>query len=245
MSTDILRVDDLSVGIDNRIVVRNASFSVNKGDISLIIGPNGSGKTSLIQAILGNPRYKILSGRIIYEGRDITDLDMVSRVNMGISAAFQFPPKLKGVTLSKLANEILKRRKVANPEKVVYRLAAQLNLIEMLDRELNVGFSGGEMRRAELFLTLLQRPKLALLDEIDSGVDVENVALMARVLNKYINNYKMSILLVTHSASIAKYLKFNRTYVVVDGIVREAGSPEEILEKVREYGFYDFVSGIG
>jgi len=241
---NILEVEGLSVAINDKVVIKEANFSVKKGDVSLIIGPNGSGKTSLIQAILGNPKYKIISGRIIFEGRDITNLDMVSRVNMGLSAAFQFPPKLKGVTLSKLANEILKRRNVENPERITYKLAAQLNLIEMLDRDLNVGFSGGEMRRAELFLTLLQQPKLALLDEIDSGVDVENVALMARVLNRYISNYGMSLLLVTHSAAIARYLKFNRTYVVIDGVVKEAGNPDEILEKVREHGFYDFVSGI-
>ena len=238
----ILVVENLRVSVNGKVVIKECSFAVREDEYVLLLGPNGSGKTSLIQAIAGNPKYKVLSGRIIFNGEDITNLNMVERVRKGLVASFQIPPKIKGLTLGKLAKEILSKKKTPDVNREIHRLASQLNLLEFLHRDLNVGFSGGEIKRAELFLTLLHKPKLLLLDEIDSGVDLANLSLMSKVLQKYILDYGTRVLAVTHTGFISKYIKFDKGFIIIDGVVREVKDINRVLEKLST-GKFDYIGG--
>jgi len=233
----LLKTENLRVKVDNREVLRGVNIEVGSGEIVLLFGPNGSGKTSLIQTILGNPKYKIVEGRIIFNGLDVTKLPMEKRVSLGISAAFQIPPELKGIKLGKLALKILEKRGVDNPKEELYKLASTLNLIEFLDRDLNVGFSGGEMKRAELLLLLAQKPKLALLDEIDSGVDVENIAVMGRAIEKLLVDGETSVLIVTHTGYIARHIKASKGYVMAGGMIKCYGPADVVIKNVLQHGF--------
>jgi len=233
----VLRVDNLTAKIKDKIVLKDISFKLDVGQNILLMGPNASGKTSLVQVILGNPNFKIINGRIYFEERDITDLSLEERVKLGISASFQFPPKLRGIKLRRLVEKILRKRGVSDIEGEVTRLAKLLRLDNLIDRDFNIGFSGGEMRRAELMLLLAQNPKLVLLDEIDSGVDVENIAVIGRALNEFLSNSGRASLIVSHTGFIARYIKFDRACVMVDGRIVCWTKPEVVLKTVLEYGF--------
>ncbi len=233
----LLKVSNLKVAVDEVPVIKNVNLKVKTGETALLMGPNGSGKTTLIQSILGNPKYRIISGKIFFEEEDITDLSMEERVSRGITVAFQIPPRIRGITLGELARNILERRGVEDVEGELYRIASALNLVEMLNRELNVGFSGGEMKRAELLLLIAQKPRLALLDEIDSGVDVENIAIMGKALTKYLISPDTSVILITHTGYIAKYVKADVAYVMMNGEIKCRGKARKIVRTILESGF--------
>ena len=241
MNTHLLEVDDLTVEIKGVRVVDKVNLHVDPNERILLIGPNGSGKTSLLNSIAGDPRYKVLNGRILLNGVDITNRSINERVMMGIGIAVQNPPKLKGVTLYDLAENILKLRGIRDVDRI-YRYASELSLIEYLDRDVNVGFSGGEIKRTELFLTIIQEPKIALLDEVDSGVDIGNIKVMARVLDKvFKRGSNRSLIIVTHTGYIADYMEIDRAYIMINKRIIASGDPHEILSKIREYGYSEFI----
>ncbi len=234
---ELLRIDNLSAGVDGKIILKHATLSIKKGEIVLLLGPNGSGKSTLAQVILGNPKFKVYSGKILFNGIDITNYPLEKRVTLGITTSFQFPPKIKGLKLREIANEILKKRHVDDPEERIYSIASLLNLHDHLDRDLNVGFSGGEMRRAELFLLFLQAPRFVILDEIDSGVDVESITILAEAIDKMMLTSTYGIIIITHTGLIGKYVKASRAYVMIDGSIICSGSSEKILSCIYTYGF--------
>lgn len=241
LETMILEVRDLHVEVSGKPVLKGVNLSVGFGETIFLLGPNGSGKTSLIQTILGNPAYRILKGKIFFHGLDITEFKPESRVKLGIAASFQMPPKIKGLKACRLVEEVSKRFGVSTDE--VKSLASALRLQEFMDRELYVGFSGGEVKRFELLLTLLQKPKLILLDEPDSGVDVENLAVIGDVLNRFLQSdgelisARRSALIVTHTGAIARYVKPSRAYIVMDGEVFCYGRGEGMVDRILRDGF--------
>ncbi len=237
----ILEVKDLSVEVSGKLVLKDVSLSIGFGEIVFLLGPNGSGKTSLIQSVLGNPAYKILRGKIISQGLDITMLKPEERVRMGIAASFQLPPKIKGLKASRLLDEVSKRFNVH--ESYVKKLISTFKLEEFMDRELYVGFSGGEMKRFEILLTLLQKPKLLLLDEPDSGVDVENLAIIGKTLDEFLHedddllSTRRSMLIVTHTGALAKYINPSRAYIMLNGEIVCYGKGEDVIKRVFRDGF--------
>lgn len=165
---------------------------------------------------------------------------MGERVKLGLGLSFQFPPRLRGVTLRSLALKILEKRGVGEGEagKILERYAHTLRLEELLDKEFNVGFSGGEVKRAELMLTLIQKPKLLMLDEPDSGVDVENLALVGSAISSYLSeDRRRSAILITHTGYIAKHVKTSKACVMVDGRIVCRGKPEDIVSNILKHGF--------
>ena len=233
----LLEIKNLHAGINNREILHGVTLHVPRGQTLLLMGPNGSGKSTLAHVIIGNPKYKVFSGKIFFNNEDITSEPMEKRVMMGISTSFQIPPKLKGVKLYDLAIGILRKRRETEPEKKIMNLAKLLRLEDFLDRDVNVGFSGGEMKRTELFLLLLQDPKFVILDEIDSGVDVESIAILGRAIRELLQRDDRSLIIVSHTGIIANHVKIDLAYVLIDGKITCFGPPKILLSHVMEYGF--------
>ncbi len=233
----LLDIRNLTVEVEGKTVLKNLSLSIGFGETVLLMGPNGSGKSSLIYTLMGNPQYKIKSGSIVFKGRDITNFSTEERVKLGLGAALQFPPKIYGITLRNLA------KKLAKNDAEIDSTASLLNLTSFLDREINVGFSGGEMKRVEIFFLLLQKPSLALLDEPDSGVDIENMTVVGKAIGKLLsdsNNTAMkkpSGLIVTHLGHISRYVLTHRTYIMQNGAIICYGPTENLVNDVLKHGF--------
>jgi Fe-S cluster assembly ATP-binding protein len=225
-----LKVEDLTVEVDGRTVLRDASLEVPEGEVHVLLGPNGSGKSSLLMTIVGFSRYKVRSGRIIFDGRDITGLPIHERVRLGLSIAFQNPPVIRGVKLSDLL-----RLRGGDAYNGALTLAGELKITDFLERDLNLGFSGGEVKRSEILQALASNPRFILLDEPDSGVDVENLNVIGRLLERELKD--RSGLLVTHLGYISKYLKPDLAYVLIDGRIVCSGDPGEIMETIMEGGY--------
>ena len=226
----MLRVEDLTVEVHGKTVLKDVSLEVPEGEVHVLFGPNGSGKTTLIKTILGFSAYKVVSGRIFFKGRDITDLPTHERVRMGLGVAFQNPPQVRGVKLI----DVLRKLDVDGED--VSALLREINLPEeFLKRDLNVGFSGGEVKRTEILQVLAQKPDFVILDEPDSGVDVENMVLIGKALNGFLK--QRSGLIVTHMGYIMKYVDADVAHVVLHGTIVCSGHPTKILTQILKEGY--------
>jgi len=228
----LLKLESLHVSIGGRRIINDVGFEVGRGEIHLLMGPNGAGKSTLLKAIAGIKGVEVVSGKIMFEGEDITRLQAWERVRRGIVMVWQNPPGLDGVTVRGLAEKISRRSGVD------YRpLAEKLGVTGLLDREVHRGLSGGEMRRVELFLSLLLRPKLLLVDEVDSGVDVENIVRLAQALDE-MRKQGVSLLIVTHSGAIVGRLsRVDKLHVLYNGRLVYSGDPNGMLDEVLSKGY--------
>ena len=225
----LFSVRDLTVAVGNKVILNNISIDVDKGEIVVIMGPNGSGKTTLAYAIMGHPRYRVVKGRIILEGEDITKLPPYEKARRGLFLAFQHPPEIHGVKLKYLLDFISKKREYMNTFK-------DLGFTEdFLHRDLNVDFSGGEKKRLEVLQMLLMKPKVAILDEPDSGVDIDSVRLIAKAI-KMLAEEKSGVLLITHYTKLARYLVPSRVYVMFNGRIVASGDIE-LMNKIDSCGY--------
>ncbi|MCR8488503.1 MAG: ATP-binding cassette domain-containing protein [Crenarchaeota archaeon] len=231
----VLGVENLKVSTDGKIVVNGVSLHVNPGETVLLFGPNGSGKTSLAMAILGHPNYRIIGGRIYFYDRDVTEFPIEKRVSLGITAAFQFSPELKGIKLMELAREIAEKHGVS--EDTLKELIEILQVSHLLNRHTNVGFSGGERKRVEILLTTLQAPKFVVFDEPDSGVDRDSILIISKAIEKMFELGLKGALIITHTGFLAKHLKANRAYVMLDHRIVCEGPAEIISDHIAKYGF--------
>ncbi|MHA1793877.1 MAG: ABC transporter ATP-binding protein [Promethearchaeota archaeon] len=242
----MLHIKDLTVAVkagnEEKIILQDLSLHVNEGEVHVLFGPNGSGKSTLVGAILGQPHYIIKRGEILFKGQDITKMSIDERINLGIGVVFQYPPAIRGITLNDIANFILKKNngEIAPETKV---LAAELSLTHFLERDINYGYSGGEKKRAEVMQILLQKPDFLLLDEPDSGVDVENVELLGKKLNNFFQRDERPIhrkragLIITHLGFILNFIDSDRAHVMCEGQLLCSGKPKEILEEILTNGF--------
>jgi Fe-S cluster assembly ATP-binding protein len=227
----MFEVKDLGVKVNGKSILNEINISIKRGEVLILFGPNGSGKTSLLKTILGFSGYSIEKGKILFEDKLLNNLPTEERVKLGIGIMFQHPPKIRGVRLEQIA-EYLAREKSE-----IKKLAGKLSLNEHLGREINLDFSGGEMKRSELFQVLLQKPKFLLLDEPESGVDIENISIMGEVLNQYLNESNASALIITHTGYILDYISADRACVLIDGRIWCSGNPREIFETIRKNGY--------
>jgi len=229
----MLELRDLVVSVEGTTVLKGVSLAVPQGELHVIMGPNGSGKSTLLASIMGLPHVRIESGKILFEGRDITNLPPYERARLGIALAYQNPPEIKGVKLRDIAKFMLEKYSCEDSA----LLSKMLRVDALLNRDLFVGFSGGEKKRAELFLSLLQSPKLAMLDEPDSGVDIESADNIARVIDLLIRKGG-SVILVTHTGLITSRLsRIDRVHILIDGKIAYTGSPDEVLPVVFKFGY--------
>ena len=238
-SKALLRVKDLWVKVENTLVLKGVNLTIGEGEVHTLLGPNASGKSSLLMTIMGIPKFKVIKGEILYGGVNITKLPPHERAKMGIALAFQNPPRVN-VKLRHLIN----RLKAMYPQDKF--TVNYLNVRYLLDRELYHGFSGGEAKKVELYVTMLQSPKLALLDEPDSGIDVESLVSIANFINKFIES-GMSMLIVTHLGSVLKQLnRVDVAHVMVGGrIIYSSKSPLSLLKLIYESGYSGLVKIVG
>lgn len=242
-----LEVRDLHVAIGDKEILKGVNLRIRKGEVHAIFGPNGSGKTTLVKAIMGFAGYEV-KGQIIFRGEDITHLPLDERARKGIGISFQRPPAIKGVRLRRLIEASAKR-----DGECLEAYAKALNLTEFLDREVNVGFSGGEIKRAELLQLILQDPELVFLDEPESGVDLENISLIGEYTNHLLGRRrephcdktmkelyrerKKSGLIITHTGHILDFVNVDVGYVLMGGRITCQANPRDMLHTIREYGF--------
>lgn len=233
-----LEINDLHVSVEGKEILKGIDLSVDMGRTAIIFGPNGSGKSTLMGAISGLPGYEITQGSITFKGQDISRLSVDERSRLGIGLSFQYPPAIKGVRLRTLL-ETLSRQA---PEKIM-EYAQLLNLTGYLERDINVGFSGGERKRSEILQLMMQMPDLLLLDEPESGVDIENISVIADglriILEKDlpISKRNRSAIIITHTGFILDYIKADIAFVIMNGHVLGCGAPGEIFEEIRRDGY--------
>ncbi len=243
MSRELLRLENFSVEVGNRKVIKSVDLTIKKGEVHVIFGPNGGGKSTLIAGIMGLPGYST-EGKIFFEGKDISKLPVGERAKAGIAMAFQNPPEVKGVVLRDFLKTLLSR-KIDEPfvSEKLSRIIDSLRLENLTERELNVGFSGGEKKRAEVAQVMAQGAKLLLLDEIESGVDLENVVYIGKALAEYLELGKpypereKGALVITHTGKVLEFLMADIGHVLIDGEIVCSGSPMEILKDITTGGF--------
>lgn len=241
----LLEITGLAVEVEGKRVLNNVNLSIGEGETHVLLGPNGTGKSTLFMTILGFPKYKVVKGSIKFKGQDITNMPTSERVKLGMGVSFQNPPAIRGVSVKDLL--MLESHQDPNEEELNPRmklLADKLKFSdEFLERDVNLGFSGGEVKRSEILQLLAQGPDFTMFDEPDSGVDIENVELLAEELNVLLDKQKKhherkrSGLLITHLGYILNFVSADKAHVLMDGEIACSGSPDEILEDIRKEGF--------
>lgn len=216
---------------DGKTILKDISISVKKSEIFILFGPNGSGKSTLIKAIMGISGYRKQKGSILFAKEEISSLPTSDRANRGLAIMFQRPPGIRGVRLVQLANILSKN------EKEIQQLAKVLRIETFLNRDINIDLSGGETKRVELFQVLLQKPKMLLLDEPESGVDIENISLMGKALNDYLEKTGCAALIITHTGYILEYIKATTGCVMMDGSIHCSGNPEKMFGVIQKSGY--------
>lgn len=243
--SNLLQIKNLSVNIENKRVLDDISLEVNAGETHVLMGPNGAGKSTLGYTIMGNPRYEVSNGKILLNGEDITDLPADKRAAKGLFLSFQSPLEIPGISLESFIRNALqastgKRVKLFQFQKELKEKMALLEMDESYaGRDLNVGFSGGERKKSEILQLLMLKPKLAILDETDSGLDVDAVRTVSRGIEEYQRAQEGALIIITHSTKILESLNVDHTHVIVKGrLVKNGGA--ELVEEINRDGFEKF-----
>jgi Fe-S cluster assembly ATP-binding protein len=237
----MFQIEDLWVSIDDKEVLKGINLHIKKGETHALFGKNGSGKTTLLMTIMGFNRYQVRQGRITFLGRDITHLPTYERAQLGIGMAFQRPPTIRGVKTKDLL------KVCAGGKMSVTALAFEYGFENFLDREINLGFSGGEIKKSELLQLLAQDPQLVLLDEPESGVDLESLQLVGQIIRRVLQKDLRRVdrqkagLIITHTGYILNYLNADMGHVMAGGQIACQGHPLDILEHVKKSGYEECV----
>lgn len=244
----VLEIEDLHAGIADKEILKGVSLKVKTGEIHAFMGPNGSGKSTLAYTLMGNPKYKLISGDIKIDGKSIKDLPPNQRALMGLFLGFQYPLEIPGVSLSNFLR--ISYNAVRKDEPMLVRdfrklLEDKFEVVGMersfATRYLNEGFSGGEKKKAEVVQLSVLRPKFAVLDETDSGLDIDALKLVSDGINS-VKSSEIGILLITHYQRILRYVKPQFVHVLVKGKVAVSGGPE-LANKLEEQG-YSWIQGV-
>jgi len=248
MSQTLLVIENLHVTVEGKPILKGVSVELAAGEVHAIMGPNGSGKSTLSFCLMGHPKYAITEGRVLYQGRDIAALPPDERAKAGIFLAFQYPTAIPGVTIANFLRSALKAVRVGEVSIKEFRqlVKAQMKTLGIQDgfmnRYVNDGFSGGEKKRLEILQLAVLQPRLAVLDETDSGLDIDALQVVASGINA-MRTPQRGILLITHYQRLLNYIKPDRVHVMVDGVIARSGGAELALELERE-GYKAFKPGV-
>ena len=248
----MLTIENLYVSINGTPLLEGINLSIGDGETVILFGPNGSGKTTLLYTIMGIGGCEVTEGRILFNDEDITHIPAYERSKKGIGMSMQRPPSIHGLKTRGLVEMCAGKRTID-----VEALAKKVNLESFLDRDINLGFSGGEIKRSEILQLMAQRPKLLLFDEPESGVDVENMALVGnmarellegpsepdaqRTLHDLMHERKTSGLIITHTGHILDYITADRGHVLYSGHLCCADNPKRILDHLKKYGYKECI----
>jgi Fe-S cluster assembly ATP-binding protein len=237
----LLEIKDLCVQVDGQELLHGIDLTVPEGQVHALLGPNGSGKTSLLMAVMGYPQYTVTRGRIVFDGQDITTLDLTERARLGIGAAHQRPPTIDGVRLRQIVNYIVGDDATLSEEMHEWAQAAHMD--PFMERRINAGLSGGEIKRSELLQLLAMQPRLVLLDEPDSGVDVDALEVVGGMVNRLFSvdpdhpAKRRAGLVITHSGRILESVHADRAHVMMDGQIVCSGNPHLIFDTACTSGY--------
>jgi len=233
----LLEIEGLKVEVEGREILHGIDLKVDCGQTHVLFGMNGSGKTTLLMTIMGFPRYRVTAGHISFRGQDLSGLSVDQRARLGIGMMFQRPPTVRGIHLEQMVRLIPSRQ-----DRDVEETAEKLNLSGFMQRDINHGFSGGEIKRSELLQLLVQDPNLVLLDEPESGVDMENMQLIGDFIRMLLQKDRRRTrdhcgLIITHTGHILDFVEADVGHVMCEGKLVCSGNPREMLEDIREKGF--------
>jgi len=247
----MLQVEDLQVKIGDKEILKHIDLEIQIGETHILFGPNGSGKTSLLMTLMGYPQYRVTGGKIFFKGEDITNMPVDERATLGIGMSYQRPPTINGVKTRQMVEICARGRMDA------VALAEKVNFTEFLERDINAGFSGGEIKRSELLQLMAQNADLLLFDEPESGVDLENISLVGTTINELLQrdfkiNSKKSRkelhegrtkmgLIITHTGFILDYLTADKGQMLFDGRLTCSSNPREIFQCISEVGYEECI----
>ena len=246
MSETLLQINGLRVNVEEKEILHSVDLDIKKGETHVLMGPNGAGKSTLGYALMGKPRYAITDGHIYFNGKEIKEESPAERAKDGIFLSFQNPIEVPGITLGNFIRTALEQRTGIRMRLWDFRreLKKAMDVLQMdesyAERDLNVGFSGGEKKKAEILQLLMLRPSLAILDETDSGLDVDAVRTVSRGVEEYQKNKKGALLIITHSTRILEALKVDATHILADGRMVASGDAS-LVDEINEKGFEAYV----
>ncbi len=238
----LLELNNVSAGVEGELLLREISLSVNKGETHVLMGPNGAGKSTLGNVIMGNPVYRLEHGSIRFEGEEIGDESADKRAKRGIFLSFQNPLEVPGLALDSFIRNAIRQRTGEQIKFMQFNreLTQTMKLLHMdpsyAERDLNVGFSGGEKKKSEILQLLMLKPKFAILDETDSGLDVDAVKTVSEGVREFQKREEGALLIITHNAAILESLKVDKTHILVKGRLVKSGGPE-LVEEIAKNGF--------
>lgn len=247
-----LEIRNLQVAVEGKAILQGLDLTLKSGEIHIIMGPNGSGKSTLCYALMGHPKYEITGGEALFNGENILELDPDKRAQLGLFLGFQYPREVPGVTFGnflRIASNALQKAKnpdapTFSPGKFVPIVKKNMELLKMdqkfIGRSVNEGFSGGEKKRAEIVQMATLRPSMAMLDEIDSGLDIDALKIVAHSIQSLFEETGMGVLLITHYQRILNYLKPNFVHVMVKGKIVKSGGMD-LVHELEEKGYENYL----
>lgn len=246
----LLLIEDLHVKVGDKEIIKGLSLEVKPGEVHALMGPNGSGKSTLSNVISGHPNYEVTGGKITFRGHDITEMEADERAKLGVFLAFQYPTSIPGVTLANFLLASVKAvRGAENVKLLEYRkeLIAQMKELginqDFAKRYVNEGFSGGEKKRCEILQMAMLKPKLAILDETDSGLDIDALRIVSDGVNR-LTTPDMGVLVITHYQRLLNHIKPHFVHVLVAGKIVQSGGPEVALQ-LEERGYDELLQAHG
>src|SRR5213596_2401368 len=247
-------IKDLRVSVEGREILKGVSLAVNKGEVHAVMGPNGSGKSTLSHTLMGHPNYKVVGGQVLFKGKDILTLPTEQRAKLGMFLALQYPVVVPGITMSNFLRTAINAKrgfdgkdksKAISVKEFRALLKNEMSVLRMddsfLSRYVNEGFSGGEKKRAEILQMAVLKPEMAILDETDSGLDIDSIKFVSDAVNR-MRGPELGILIITHYTRILEFIKPDFVHVLVDGKFVLSGGPE-VADRLEKTGYAEWGKG--